>query len=136
MKKICLDSTFLISYLRGNELAEKKISKLKSEGFIFYTTSINVYEIFYGYFRAFGSQANTEKEFTQIKNLFSVLMVYSLNLNSAIRASSIQLALEKKGEVIGINDIVIAAIVLENGNKLLTDNIKHFKRIKGLELIS
>jgi len=36
--------------------------------------------------------------------------------------------------MIDIEDIMIAAIAIVNGEKILTRNSKHFKRIEGLEV--
>jgi predicted nucleic acid-binding protein len=36
---------------------------------------------------------------------------------------------------IGDRDTLIAAIALEHGDKVLTDNVKHFRRVPGLELV-
>jgi tRNA(fMet)-specific endonuclease VapC len=41
---------------------------------------------------------------------------------------------EKKGEVIGPNDMLIASIVKFHDGILVTNNVKEFQRIKGLKL--
>lgn len=41
---------------------------------------------------------------------------------------------EKKGEVIGPNDMLIASIVKFHDGILVTNNMKEFQRIKGLKL--
>ncbi len=135
MKRVCLDSTFLISYLRGREKAENSLTLLKQDGFISYTTTINVFEIFYGYFRAFKDVEMKKNEFKLITKLFSVLNIISLNMTTAIRASSLQVKLQQEGEELGINDTFIAAIVLENGKTIITNNEEHFKRVEGLKII-
>lgn len=43
-------------------------------------------------------------------------------------------ALERKGQLIGYNDMVIAAIVLANDGILITNNTRKFSRIDGLKL--
>ena len=42
--------------------------------------------------------------------------------------------LEQKGKPIGMADSMIASIAISNELVLVTDNLKHFKRIKGLQL--
>jgi len=42
---------------------------------------------------------------------------------------------EKKGEPAGPNDLLIAATVLVNNGRLVTRNIREFRRIPGLEVI-
>ena len=48
---------------------------------------------------------------------------------------NLRVILQKKGLDIGNNDTLIAAIVLENGKKIITDNRDHFSRIDDLEVI-
>jgi tRNA(fMet)-specific endonuclease VapC len=38
------------------------------------------------------------------------------------------------GQMIGANDLVIAATALAHGYAVLTDNVRHFERIAGLEV--
>ena len=46
--------------------------------------------------------------------------------------SKIRAELEKEGKVIGPNDLIIVATVLENDGILITNNVKEFERIKNL----
>ncbi len=50
--------------------------------------------------------------------------------------AKIRFALEKKGNIIGPNDLIIASIVLSNKGTLVTNNIKEFKRVKGLKIVN
>lgn len=43
--------------------------------------------------------------------------------------------LEKRGKIIGPNDLLIAATVLSHGGKLVTHNTREFKRVPGLEIV-
>lgn len=134
MEPVCCDSTFLIYYLKGKESAQERYSNLKNK-FFFYTTSINVYEIFYGYFYAFKKNKDIEKYFEKIKQLFNVMDVKELTTSSAIRAGNLRVELQSQGVDIGNNDTLIAAITLENGGNILTDNLKHFKHVNGLNIL-
>jgi tRNA(fMet)-specific endonuclease VapC len=42
--------------------------------------------------------------------------------------------LESKGNMIGSNDLIIAATVLSRGGILVTNNTKEFERVKGLHI--
>lgn len=50
--------------------------------------------------------------------------------------SKIRFSLEKKGNIIGPNDLLIAATVLSNKGTLVTNNSKEFKRVKGLKVVN
>ena len=76
------------------------------------------------------------------KNNFESITFYSRFLNNfevatftdtaAIAYGDIRSELEKKGEPIGMNDLIIAATALAEGSVLVTHNVKEFKRVPGL----
>jgi predicted nucleic acid-binding protein len=57
-----------------------------------------------------------------------------LDLESAFLAGDIQKELIRKGEIIDPEDCMIAGIALKSNEPLLTRNLKHFKRIPGLQV--
>ena len=71
-----------------------------------------------------------EKE--KIYALIESLVSLPLDKKSAFKAGEIDASLNKKGNKIDIEDVMIGAIAIINNEKLLTRNTKHFKRIKGL----
>jgi tRNA(fMet)-specific endonuclease VapC len=68
-------------------------------------------------------------------SLFDKLIILGLGKNDAILASQIWKTLKQKGKIIDPEDCFIAAICLTNNLPLVTRNIKHFSRIKGLQII-
>ena len=48
--------------------------------------------------------------------------------------ADIRYDLEKKGAIIGPNDLIIAATVLANDGILVTHNVKEFNRVKDLKI--
>ena len=58
--------------------------------------------------------------------------IISLTLPMAQTAAFIQADSRKKGAQIGHTDTLIAAIAIESGLQLVTNNTNHFKRIKNL----
>ena len=61
-----------------------------------------------------------------------------LNLTSGVieRAAEIYAQLYKQGNIIGDADILIAATAMENGLTVVTNNVSHFERINGLQVIN
>ena len=53
---------------------------------------------------------------------------------SATRYGQIRFALERKGQVIGFNDLIIAATVSAHEGILISSNTREFCRIEGLRL--
>ncbi len=94
--------------------------------------SIGVFELFLG---AELSQ-NREKNLNSVKELVQNYPIFPFSTKSGYIAAQIYAKLQKTGQLIEINDIYIAAITLENDCTLATDNIKHFKRIEALDVLS
>ncbi len=122
-EKICLDSDIIIDIL-NNKKEVKEI--LESIGKEFYTTSINIFEAWYG-------RKDTEK----IENLISALYKLSFDEKSAKLAAQILTELKDKGNLIEPRDMFIGAICIANEIALFTKNKKHFERLEkfGLKLI-
>ncbi|MBF0500185.1 MAG: type II toxin-antitoxin system VapC family toxin [Candidatus Riflebacteria bacterium] len=60
--------------------------------------------------------------------------IVGFNDNAAVLYAKIRASLEKKGKVIGPNDLIIAATVMAQKGILITHNVKEFKQISGLLL--
>ena len=61
-------------------------------------------------------------------------MFYLLTVKSVFFYGKIRAELEKGGEIISSTDLQVASIAIANELILITGNIKHFKRIKQLQI--
>ena len=127
---ISLDSDCIIDFLRGKKEAVDVINKYKDE---LVTTEINIFEVFVGIYK---NKEIEEKEGEVAKSFFESLEV--LNCGSfGLKSASIFCELINNGKEIEQNDCFVASILLVNNcNKIITRNTKHFSRIKNLEIIS
>lgn len=66
--------------------------------------------------------------------LLSAIAVHALAPSVCQHYANIRVALEKKGSIIGGNDLLIAAHCLDLGASLATLNRAEFKRVKSLSL--
>ncbi len=123
-----LDSDFLIAILRGREEDKEITEKLETETIVI--TSINVFEIYFGIFKSKQVEENTKL----VSSLVSVYDVIPFNTDAAKIAGRLYADLQKQGEDIGIRDVMIAAICLINNAVLITRNVQHYSRIKGLKV--
>ena len=128
---ICLDSDFIIDILKHKKNAVLKLSLLSEE--IVVSTEVNYFEILYGVFR---KQQVPQKELALVQEFFNSIPNLVLDHPSACNAAEIVAYLEKEGLNIGFNDTLIAGICLSNKCSILTKNVKHFSRIKGLKVES
>lgn len=127
-----LDASVLINLLKSDTQTEGKVGQLE-KSFSFYTSSINVYEVFKGFYMH-------EKHLEIFSSKFDILLrnitVLPFDSECAKKAAEIYSALRKKGKPIGEPDYMIAGCALSNGvNTIITGNKKHFEHIKGLKVI-
>jgi tRNA(fMet)-specific endonuclease VapC len=124
-----LDTNTCIYFL--NKSSEKIVSQFKrlspSE---INLASITVAELFYG---AEKSKAK-KKNWAIIENFVSNFEIVPFDEKSCAIYARIRASLEKSGLPIGPMDLLIASISLANNYILVTNNIKEFRRIKGLKI--
>ena len=125
-----VDTTFIISLLRGDKTTIEKAEQLNSEGGAA-TTVINVYETAYGVFR---STSDPPRRLLELERVLQSLDIFNLDYRATLRAAKISGELEIKGIGIDPFDSLIAAIALVNGaDSLITRNISHFERVDDLK---
>ena len=77
-----------------------------------------------------GSSVLTDR----VDRLLENIEVVPLEIGVDRKYADIRHALESSGQLIGANDLFIAAHALEQEATLVTDNIAEFKRVAGLQL--
>lgn len=125
--KYLLDTNICISLLRGNREVARKLIEI-GEGSCFLSV-ITLYELMFG---AYNSKNETQ-EVPKVKEFVSRFPVVSL-LHSAEEYALKKTQLRAAGIMIDEFDLLIAATALSGEYILVTDNIKHFQRIKNLKI--
>ena len=133
---ILLDTSACIDYLNGNKDLKKVV---EDQDELLHISSITVYEMNIGFERT--KRKISDQRYKQLYKpwveFISGMEVFSLGFKEAETAAKIYDLLESQGQRIDDNDVLIAGIMLSNGiNKIITNNIEHFKKIEGLELIA
>ena len=128
MKKYLIDSDILIYFLKGKKEVVEKLSQIPIDDL--YISRINYTELIYGAY-------NSSKINQNLKVIEPFLE--SFKILEFTQASSLIFAIEKarlkkNGNIIADMDLMIASIAIENDCTLISNNIKHFDRIKNLEL--
>jgi tRNA(fMet)-specific endonuclease VapC len=121
---IIADSDVLIDFLRGHGLAARIAVELESRSFG--TTAITAFEI--------RSGARTARQRSSVDALFEAMTILPFGQEEAQVAAEVRQQVESQGQPIGMADYMIAAICISNDGVLLTRNLKHFERVKGLRL--
>lgn len=70
------------------------------------------------------------------REILSLFTILPLDEAEACRAGEILADLKRRGELIGLEDVLIGATALENGLTVVTRNLRHFDRISGLSVES
>ena len=116
-----LDTNTCIYFL--NRSSERIVSEIL-------LSSITVAELFYG---AEKSKAR-KKNWAVVEEFVSNFNIVPFDEKSCQIYAKTRASLEKSGLPIGPMDLLIASISIANNYILVTNNIKEFKKIKGLKL--
>ncbi len=126
---IVIDTDILIDLLRDKKYAVSKMRELeKNEELV--TTDINAFELYFG---AYNSREK-ERNIASTKGLLKTMMLLHTQEESMEMAGRIFAERRAEGKMIEIRDLLIAAIALHNGCRLLTNNRDNFEGIGGLSL--
>ena len=130
MKKIFVDSDYLIDYFRRQAYTKPLIEKIQSRQA---EASISVVTVFELYVGALLSN-NPSKRFEDVETLLSWFQIVDINREIMLIAAKINVDLRKKRLMMGIQDVLIAASSISSNTSLITNNTKHFQKIEGLKL--
>jgi predicted nucleic acid-binding protein len=127
---VCLETDFIIALMRKDESALKKLQELVSKGERLSTTPITASELFRGAY----SSERVDENLKKVRGILSRLDLLEFNTIASDIYGQTSSDLERKGEPIGDFDALIASIALAHNERVVTRNIKHFSRVKGLEV--
>ena len=132
-KQVLFDTSIIIGYLRGNKASKPKIKNVRNGKIIGFIIVITVFELYLG---AFLSPNRNEafKDITQLLSCFQPPL--DLNESHARKAAYLYNKLRRSNNLIGLNDIFIAATSLTMELPIYTFNIAHFSRIPNLKLVT
>lgn len=125
--KYMLDTNIII-YARNNrpETVMRRIRKYRPEDLCL--SAITLAELEYGVCNS----SRPEQNRMALMLFLSNIEVVPFDANASREYGSIRHALKAKGEMIGSNDLLIAAHAKAIGATLITNNQKEFSRVKGL----
>ena len=106
----------------------KKLKKIE-EKHVVALSSIVVSELFYG-----ARKKNSSKLRKVVALFVENFVIYDYDKISANHYADVRSKLEKKGQIIGANDLLISAHALSKDAVLVTNNTKEFERVEDLVL--
>ncbi len=124
-----LDTNICSYIIRNKPQSIKKKLQEVEENHTVALSSIVVSELLYG---------ATKKDSPKLTKIVSAFIdnfiIYDYSKISAQSYANIRTDLEKKGQIIGANDLLIASHALSLGAILVTNNSREFKRVEKLVL--
>jgi tRNA(fMet)-specific endonuclease VapC len=130
--KYYLDTNILIHLLREKQGAGQNVWNIMSthsKGDIKVPSMVKA-ELIFGAYKS----DKTESTLDEAKSLLSFFEIVPFDDNAATIHGRLKTDMIKKGNMIGPNDLVIAATVLSRGGVLVTNNVREFKRAEGLQI--
>lgn len=112
-----LDTSRIIDALNGRRDSKAHLSHLLEEGHMLACCTINVIEIYAGM---------RPKERNATDHFLKSLEYYEVTWKVAERAGRLRYEWARKGQSLSLADVTIAAVAIEHGLILLTDNARHF----------
>jgi len=123
-----IDTDIVINSIKGNKKVNQRISEYAA---IPKAISIITFgELLYGAKKSIQRDKNT----SIVYRLAEIFPIVGITRSTIEAFTDVKMALELKGERIEDFDLLIAATALSLNYTLVTNNTKHYKRIKGLQL--
>lgn len=131
--RVCLNTDVLIDYIRKPSPETKGIMEcILKKKLSVCITSINALEIWFGAYLA----SEKAKLARCTEEFLDQMKVMDFNYESSVEAGRILADLRKRGEPIEISDLFVGCVCKVSGMPLVTRNLKHYKRIRGLKILT
>ena len=115
--KLLLDTTVLIDVVRKKKLRREFLAETVRAGHKLATTALNIGELYSGL------RPNEE---SAARTLLENIESFDVTSNVARSAGNLRNAWAKKGRTLTLADMIVAAIAIERGCPIATDNRKDF----------
>ncbi len=123
-----LDTTAIIDLIDGLPEVVTKVEELQEREENLFITTPTIFELWTGIVQS----DRPEQEKRKVLAITESQLILELDKKSAEEAGIINGTLQNEGQIIDPEDCMIAGIAKRYDEVILTRNIKHFKRIKGV----
>ncbi len=129
MKETLLDTDILSYYLKGDKGVQRKVAEYLESFSSLNISIITQYEIRCGL-----EHKKATRQIKEFEIFISTCNIIGLTQKSILISAKEYGRLKRKGIIIGNSDMLIAGIAKSNNMHLATNNEKHFKNIKSLQI--
>ena len=123
-----LDTDTISYYLRGSQSVRKEFLKNRLS---LASTTINYAELIFGL-----KKRDNKKYLSAVELIFNNITVFEFDKTSAKIFGRLKSSMQKTGNIVADMDLMIASIAIANDKILISNNLKHFNKIKNLKVIS
>ncbi len=124
--RVCVDTDIIIDYLRGRNENQEILPALIGK-YEVHISPVSIYELYYG-----GYYSGKLKP---VEDVLAMLIPFDWTPEDSKKSAQIHAALSKAGSTLNIKDILVAGSCFTRVIPLITRNILHFRKIKGLKVI-
>ncbi|MEA2095970.1 MAG: type II toxin-antitoxin system VapC family toxin [Candidatus Cloacimonadota bacterium] len=129
MKQCTLDTNIITAFLKNNLRVVQRVSDYLE---LFEKLTINIIS-YYEILRGLKDLGNKEK-LKRFESFIQENELVSIRKETVEKAAEIYAYLKKEGNLLEDADILMASTAIVEDLVLITNNIKHFKRVKGLRI--
>ena len=129
MKQCTLDTNIITAFLKNDLRVVQRVSDYLE---LFEKLTINIIS-YYKILRGLKDLGNEEK-LKRFEGFIQENELVSIRKETVEKAAEIYAYLKKEGNLIEDADILMASTAIVEDLVLITNNIKHFKRVKGLRI--
>lgn len=129
MLRYCLDTNICVRLIRNRPFLSGVLEeRMNAYANVLATSTVVLTELLHG--AAVCANPQREQEF--VVGLLARMSVLDFDVEAAEHAADIKADLQRKGSLIGSNDILIAGHARSRGLIVVTGNLREFERVDGL----
>jgi tRNA(fMet)-specific endonuclease VapC len=123
---LLIDTSIIIDHLRKKNKKHSQLYNIVGK-YTLYISTITVFELYAG--------AINDQKKQDISNVLEYVNILPFNKKTAQKSGELYLSLRKENQVIETKDLFIAATAISHDLVLMTLNLKHFERIRELNIL-
>lgn len=129
MLRFCLDTNICVRLIRNRPMVGGVLQdRINTHADALATSAVVLTELLHGA----AMSANPSRETDFVVRLLARTTVLDFDASAAEHAADIKAYLQRKGRLIGGNDILIAGHARSRGLIMVTGNLREFERVDGL----
>lgn len=128
------DTSFLVDLVNDDKGAAELAERIDQEKSFKAISVVTVYEYFLGVHLLYSSSKQLQEKLDSADRDVSRFEVLSLTNEIARECSKLQASLQRKGRMLGVNDLFIASTALSLKLALVTRDLDDFKRVPDLKI--